>query len=638
MHASLKLSPEKFPAALRQRVKAAHHGSLPDTEFLLGQLPVLSDRLAGLLLPVWYAALARPENAPNYNIETGGNLLNLQRAVAGYHGVFSAAQAGMIESGAVPDIWGRLVPWVFEFEALAYHIPDLSIDDEELANLWLAMLRVGNRTMAELKSVPGTITILARVWKYLIERRHLQPLRKVAADLAICTTISNAPPSVIVVPNAEFDELFAAIGGNYNVFADLVNLHLHLTLPSEASMRNEDDLAIAKIALDFVIQRFSPNAALREALLASQHGFIEAFTKVVSLARPPFDRKGRVQVVLSILMEAFADPQEEQLRGRSHLYFARSVKAGLVETLDKLLNGPRTPQLDRELRSLIEGLLPRLTIYHSVLSELGPRRAVLSLPDSHPLSPVVNGFRVELEQALRHYDAYSTRSRLRACAEGTCPKILQPSLLKSCGGCGITLYCSVACQKRHWRAVHRRTCVDLHEIHSASVSRFGARNLSFMRFLIKAAFKENKDALSDEFVRFLDGTQPRTNDAVRRVVVPIILFEFEGATPVHILSIQADTIPWLPIPSAYVELAQQYPGRIFLHLFVQRILVLHRDSSVEKTKEEVKMTKKYLHRHIFPFYVSGRCAELYQLLRQSRGGVLQSLLDATMDEMMLGSY
>ncbi|KAF7288142.1 hypothetical protein HMN09_01423400 [Mycena chlorophos] len=337
-------------------------------------------------------------------------------------------------------------------------------------------------------------------------------------------------------------------------------------------------------------------------------------------------------------MEAFADPQEEHLRGRSHLYFARSVKAGLVETLEKLLNGLRTPQLDRELRTLIEGLLPRLTIYHSVLSELRPKRAVLSLSDDHPLRPIVDVFQVELEQALRRYDAYSTRSRLRACAEGTCQKILPPSSLKSCGGCGITLYCSGACQKRHWRAVHRRTCVALHEINSASVSRFGARNISFMRFLVMTAFKENKDPLTDELVRFLDGTQPRTNDAVRRAVVPIILFEFEGATPVNILFIQADTIPWLPIPLAYVELAQQYPGRIFLHLFVQRILVLHRDSSVERTKEEVKATKKYLHRHIFPFYVSGRCAEMYQLLRQSRGGVLQSLLDATMDEMMLGSY
>ena len=62
-----------------------------------------------------------------------------------------------------------------------------------------------------------------------------------------------------------------------------------------------------------------------------------------------------------------------------------------------------------------------------------------------------------------------------------------PITLKKCGGCGMFSYCSKACQKKHWRGGHKKTCKTLAAERREGKARVQARkvHLSVIRSLVK---------------------------------------------------------------------------------------------------------------------------------------------------------
>ncbi|KAF7300365.1 hypothetical protein HMN09_00919800 [Mycena chlorophos] len=661
MHPSLKLSLDKFPAGLRARVKGAYQGSSSDLDFLLHQLAEhhLSDRLCRLLLPVWYAALAPPEPPEEYDLDAPVGLAQLRRGLTAFRGVLNSSAGNLIERGAIPEVWARVYPWLQAFDILGDHAPEFRIPHQQLIGIIHSMIKNSDdRMMDTVKATPGIIPLLGKAWKALLAGDNLEDLETLSLHLRMVMT-SNTAETIGMIPDKDFNELLDALDGDYAVLSDAITLHLRRMTPVDELATADQRVLVAKLATDLLMPRFDDNMDLREALLSSKHGFVQALTRFVFFVRSPWDTSSKAHDHFATLMAIFADPHQEDLRGRSHIYFLDSMQAGLIENIAVFANERLTSELTMGLSQLFEAVLCRHTIYHSVLPSLKQKMPVfVPIGRNRNLGPVVKSFQSLLLERLSQYDAYEAQRKehLRACAAVECGKTLRLSALKRCGGCTSVFYCSSQCQKRHWRAVHRSSCSELREMRSVAVSRFGARNISFMRFLCFSEFQKAQAEATTLFLKYLiQGKYIRRSSATAGTEdVTLVVFDFTRGTA-HVSVERPGDTAWLRIPALFLEQAKRHAGRVHLHVFLQSCLALHRRAQ-PTPEEEAKIQaaardgQPFLHAHVFPFYLSAKCAELFRQLRgfimaaseedllRMNPQVLHTGTETMLKEMMRGVY
>ena len=90
---------------MQPRVQAAIDGSLKDLEDLLWQSlhRQLSERMRGLLAPVWYTAMAEPVEG---QLDTAA-IYQLRVATLGLAGLCTALSQRLIPKTAVEELWPR---------------------------------------------------------------------------------------------------------------------------------------------------------------------------------------------------------------------------------------------------------------------------------------------------------------------------------------------------------------------------------------------------------------------------------------------------------------------------------------------------------------------------------------------------
>ena len=82
--------------------------------------------------------------------------------------------------------------------------------------------------------------------------------------------------------------------------------------------------------------------------------------------------------------------------------------------------------------------------------------------------PVVANSAEERDAQQRQMDN-AMRMRSEECAQ--CAKKREDVALKTCNRCGLVWYCGAECQRRHWKAVHRRKCREPKDFHAGDVVR-----------------------------------------------------------------------------------------------------------------------------------------------------------------------
>ncbi|KAJ7925456.1 hypothetical protein B0H13DRAFT_1863107 [Mycena leptocephala] len=121
-------------------------------------------------------------------------------------------------------------------------------------------------------------------------------------------------------------------------------------------------------------------------------------------------------------------------------------------------------------------------------------REFTKLPLFQYWSEMAQNFKYRV-QALEAWEA--TGCHWVACSKAT-------RKFKHCAGCESAYYCSVECQRVHWRAAHRDICQSLkYDNHRSLYRRFVRRDRAFMHVLVDYDYRSLKSQISRDVVLFM---------------------------------------------------------------------------------------------------------------------------------------
>ncbi|KAF8140797.1 hypothetical protein K438DRAFT_698578 [Mycena galopus ATCC 62051] len=151
-------------------------------------------------------------------------------------------------------------------------------------------------------------------------------------------------------------------------------------------------------------------------------------------------------------------------------------------------------KMDDFLRTLLQQVLPRSLISHTVLSAIDrpvEKDAVLLFPPPDPFrSPELfqlwDRFNKAALRNVRILQAYNQAvSTVLGCDNMKCEQIRKKNEFKRCSSCRALYYCSTACQALDWyEDGHRDVCKHLRNLRLAEPETLSARDRSFLLALV----------------------------------------------------------------------------------------------------------------------------------------------------------
>ncbi|KAJ7496225.1 hypothetical protein B0H11DRAFT_2000202 [Mycena galericulata] len=359
--------------------------------------------------------------------------------------------------------------------------PDLELDpfSNPLCRNCHAIHSQGNPATASLVSeTPGVRAVVARAWgAYLSDERNVdEPGFADAVQFINRDTRSAHPPNI--------DEYTEGAGG-IDRFATCVVYHIDRVLrrPNGHHISNTTVFllkGVLRLLVECVDGQGPPITFVR--------GIIGTITFVLcgfesSTLEGADDVRNRCFTVLTRRFDL----------SPSYPSVAESFTANLVHAITTCAQSDLG--MDDFLRSLLQRVLPRSLISHTVLSAID--RAIDT--DMVVLFPQPESFRdPELLQlwdrfnkaALRNvrvFQAYNkgTHMSVVGCDNMKCEKIRRKQDFKRCSSCWAVYYCSTACQALDWcEDGHRDVCKHLRNLRLAESETLSARDRSFFFALV----------------------------------------------------------------------------------------------------------------------------------------------------------
>ncbi|KAK7000199.1 hypothetical protein R3P38DRAFT_3285563 [Favolaschia claudopus] len=532
MHRVFKVSNlAKLPFSIRAGALTAASGSSDERFKFLSrcaeQTIQLTTQQWTLMLPLFFSILD-PDiiQSAGDQLETesgqGDVYQSLLAALSTFNTLSHLISYEAIPQRALPELWARLFPWMEFLDAYE--------DFAELSFTWLNIkahsyahfLRFFGSNTENKPAIRSSLSrvafVVGRTWSHLIEMsprgsQNLDALFHLSQWLYIWAA-DDAWDLAIA------EDLVAGAGG-MSALATLIVSHVRAFLPTPASPRDRHTFDPIFDILIFVgtLYEILPNFPLSRALL--NRGIVTALMDAFRalLDGTLHDDKGDVG--------GFANFIQVQLSSYPrHKWTGKFLQAGLIPAI---CASAATPHMEEPalltFGIILNELLPLMTIYHSVLSDLRPAFETLSRLDASPFFAEQKDlehwnfvFKM-IEYRLRIHQLY-TDGNLNfclACGNVKCAAPMSTThKLRRCGGCSFSLYCSKECQVQDWRFGHRHACALL-STRRHDYSHLSDKDRSFLRHLI---FEDGR-AWHDE-------VSHHRQDIVLKLpaAIPYILFDY----------------------------------------------------------------------------------------------------------------
>ncbi|KAJ7061568.1 hypothetical protein C8F01DRAFT_1137777 [Mycena amicta] len=543
---------------------------------LVGQVKNIPPDQQHRLLPAVYAALDPKYLSDVRDIESPNPEVRL-RASSSFICLEIIAHL-LDRDGVLPDalgdLWPRVWAWVKcldEFTDIhsTLHPEDPPLQDGILVDVVaLCWMLSGSQPSGDMSALisrtSGIPWIIGRYWKHALERNKGRTL------VSICQLLLIDPDNWrrAAKEYPQIDVLMSAAGGTWRDLASLLVKHLRLSVPAHAPLTKAQCYCLWGLR-PLLNTQFRTNELFRLAALDA--GLVPALLKAIrALSITPADvascssHATLTFTLCAVLNSIFEGPQD-------HVCAVQALKEGLLPAMFALSSTTHPSMVDAILPHWLTSELPRLTMYHSVLTELRS-----SLPEAqgqqfpHPeLAQYWDSFcaLVELRwQALDAYDQHQVTSR-HACDNTLCVAIRDKRELKRCSHCRMSFYCSRSCQKTDWEMFHRQQCPYQRKYRQDNIARMGKKNLSFLRGLVHHDYltiSEYPHPLALDLVRFF-WTYAEED------VIPSIFFNYshgDASYAIHPVNLNStDSLGFIRHCAAQCVLSD---GKMQMHLLTLR--------------------------------------------------------------------
>ncbi|KAF7342252.1 MYND-type domain-containing protein [Mycena venus] len=489
MHPELRLANlAELPIRYRRYASAAANGSLPDLWKLAALNAKNPCRERGLFLPIFYCNLdpAQIPSPSQLDSETAIDPnSSIARAIMSLDGIADLRQHGYPwEDATAAELWPRIWSWIYFLNLyVETAAPFIPLSSEETWEIYMKLIIdfQGNPATTSLVSeTPGVRAVVAQAWAgYLNEERNVDEPGVIKAVQFINRDTRSAHP-----PNLQ--EYIEGAGG-LGRFASWVVYHIDRALRRQHGYPvSNTTVFLLKGLLRLLVESDDGQGNFATALLS--RGIIGTITFVLcsfesSMLEGADDVRSRCFTILTRRFDL----------SPSYPSVAESLKSNLVHVITTCAQNDLG--MDDFLRTLLQRILPRSLISHTVLSALD--RAVDE--DTDLLFPQPDSFRdPELLQlwdrfnktALRNvrlFQAYNkgASTSVFGCDSTKCEQIRRKNEFKRCSSCRAVYYCSTACQAVDWyEDGHRDVCSHLRNLRLAEPENLSARERSFLYVLV----------------------------------------------------------------------------------------------------------------------------------------------------------
>ncbi|KAJ6572941.1 hypothetical protein B0H10DRAFT_2444267 [Mycena sp. CBHHK59/15] len=514
MHNALRLSSlNSLPISIRRVAIAAANGSLDDITRVQSLMKQLSDTQTNSLLAAFYrnldtAGLPRAEDLdmplPPLSVRT-----SIAAALRSLQAIYCIPQ---IPPDAGPEIWERVWPWHHFVYTYRDSLPWLDVPTEKKLCMdffmFFGALQEHELTSKAISGTHGIRFMVGRAWTFLVQADDIKVCEVGYQDLCFFIRhLLHANPSNI-------GELIEGAGGCIEDLALLV-------IGSITFLRGRETAIPGASAFLFVIldlmtetdlmlldENLSPNSVGPMCMALLPRGLVQLLASLAydlcNTGRIPV-RPAIISTCLTLLASIFTLP-----RGYRHL--AEALQGGLLHAMVLCATLDFVSEVQRPLLILLNGVLPSLSNYHNVLSQLETVfPEVQGLADTETfeqslISDDWSRFAVLAADRLEILESFNNGEfpDFRACDNLECGQIHEKPDFRRCAGCLSVYFCSRQCQIRDWKRGHRETCGRIRRLHlSERADDLSVRERGFLRALLHSDYEEANTTLPLQKVAFM---------------------------------------------------------------------------------------------------------------------------------------
>ncbi|KAJ6473303.1 hypothetical protein DFH09DRAFT_470245 [Mycena vulgaris] len=377
----------------------------------------------------------------------------------------------VLTTDASPDVWPRVWKWIQLLDRYREDLVGVNPlpDTESYAIYCAIILRLQDHrgTREAIYATTGVRDVIARAWTVFMDNP-----RNPAVDLvSVCRFLLEDTISPINI-----DGLMMGSGCSITTLASLFAAHLTFVIPTPDSPVSNETLLLLRPVIRLLDAINYRNELWNSALVSG--GIVSALIMTMrSLAVAPVDGAD------AMLDDCFTVLMRILMVTSQHQYIVDALKAGILHSI--VLSRRYTVGA----KFFLTVLLPRSTVYYSVLKSLGAELEkiqdlveIARFPASETLEPwtkFVDFAETRLE-IMRRYDTGDWLSG-RHCDNLDCGKRMRTADQMRCSRCGTSYYCSKECQSIDWQeGPHRKVCARFRSLLLSDPETLNARDRSFM--------------------------------------------------------------------------------------------------------------------------------------------------------------
>ncbi|KAJ7439903.1 hypothetical protein B0H11DRAFT_2293196 [Mycena galericulata] len=427
----------------------------------------------------------------------GSALENIRLAFHSLNAISVLSSTSLIPIEASPELWPHLWDWLdFVHTYWAYLPLGAKVDSEgEVCLLHSKIIVALSRhpdTAKLIRSTPGVRRILALGWKSVLDDESLFAGSMI--DVVCMVPIL----SDRFDDKANSEEIVEAVGGSFQHLALTIVQHL---VRSWSVSKSPEAAAFAGCCFVFLNGDGAATGRLTAALRSV--GFIQTLVTTISVlhgATAAASNSAGIDGCMYYLLALLNDPP-------GYHDIAQAIKSDFLRVIAKVATSKCVANkksnvpfpIASTITEILNVFLPRATVHYAVVLELKN-----ALPEAEDFA-IKSGFHksrfsrewenfVALAKTrIKLLEEFDVFSRLKACDNMDCGKIVAKTELRCCSSCQSRNYCSRTCQAMDWRDGHRDLCQDLRTARCDDPDPLTTRGKSFLRALL------TKDYLSEPF-------------------------------------------------------------------------------------------------------------------------------------------
>ncbi|KAJ6518187.1 hypothetical protein C8R47DRAFT_1312652, partial [Mycena vitilis] len=516
MHESLSLSNlARFPVSLRvfQRIVAlynflptpfqaaanlAANGSNRHLAELIMRIPQMAASDAALMLPLVFVHADPAKIYTPHEFDTilgtpsrHPELRRISGATFALNAFARLLDMRIVPPAAYVDLWPRVYPWIAFVHAYRDIIPSrfIGYGPKQAYSVYSTIfLQIGHHppTAALVSRSPVVRSILAHWWGMIVRNNgaiiHEAPAWQPDGWYEMSDILSYLATTLDIEHDANFREVVDGVGGLPEL-AFLLMKHTAIALARPPCLVRTASLTIA---VKFIHSRYDGDGPFSTAVLSQ--GVIGALVRALPLVDAwedggPIMALAGFQTLCQYLCHSPSEPVIQGLQGG---LLATIIALGKTTAESPAVNG----EIDNcymLLQQLLKHNIPRALMYYRAARQMKisfpAARSLASAPEfvSSAIYESWKNFEEYVDQRLAALDYFESGGWVseKACENLQCLKIAAKSEFKKCSGCGVTYYCSKACQRVDWRDGHQALCKF--ETRADETQNLTARETAFIR-------------------------------------------------------------------------------------------------------------------------------------------------------------